>query len=181
MIALDFFTKHVRDFRAATGLAMDSGDAANHTLHLSLVVEELDEFLEAEQLHQKADALADTVVIGCGYLLDAGEHARINVPRLVENAQRSALANGINLAGAFLLVHDSNMSKLIVTDEELRTTLEKYRALGVEVDVREVGTGQYGPILAAFCAADCERTRPRASCSRAAPTMSLTGRAGTFG
>lgn len=156
MIALDFFTKHVRDFRAATGLALDTGATADHTLHLSLIVEELDEFLEAEALHDKADALADTVVVGCGYLLDAGEHCRVNVQRIVENAQRAAIAHGINLAGAFLLVHDSNMSKLIVTEAELSATLAKYSALGVEVEVREVGTGQGGPILAAFCTADCE-------------------------
>lgn len=154
MLDIDFFLKHVRDFRQMTGLSIDAGADANHALHLSLLVEEMDEYLAASDLAERADALADVVTVACGYLLDAGDHCRADVYRIVENCQRSADAWGIDMAGAFLLVHESNMSKLIVGDAELRATLAKYEAEGVGLDIHPMGESNGVPVMAAYAAAD---------------------------
>lgn len=154
MIEIDFFLKRVREFRACTGLSLDAGEAADHSLHLALLVEEFDEFLAAETLEDRADALADVVTIACGYLLDAGDHCRADVLRIVENCQRTADAWGIDLPGAFLLVHESNMSKLVLGDAELRATLAKYDAEGVGLDVRHVGEQLGIPVMAVYAAQD---------------------------
>lgn len=154
MIEIDFFLNHVRNFRLMTGLSLDAGADANHALHLSLLVEEMDEFLAADTLADRADALADTVTVACGYLLDAGDHCRADVLRIVENCQRTADAWGIDLPGAFLLVHESNMSKLVLGDAELRATLAKYDAEGVGLDVRHVGEQLGIPVMAVYAAQD---------------------------
>ena len=58
---------------------------------------------------------------------------------MMEDKARKA---GINLRGAFDLVHESNMSKLC-TDDDIKPTIEKYKALGVSLEWREVGDGLY--------------------------------------
>ena len=154
MIDIDFFLRHVREFRSMTGLSLDAGADANHALHLSLLVEEMDEFLAASDLAERADALADTVTVACGYLLDAGDHCRVDAAGIVANCQRSADAWGINLPGAFLLVHDSNMSKLIVGRAEMSATIAKYTAQGVQLSFREMGEKDGEPVMAAYAAED---------------------------
>lgn len=154
MIDLDFFTQHVRNFRLMTGLSLDAGADADHSLHLALLVEEMDEFIAAESNADRADALADIVTIVCGYLLDAGDHCRVNAAGIVANCQRSADAWGINLPGAFLLVHDSNMSKLVVGSAEMSATIAKYTAQGVQLSFREIGEKDGEPVMAAYAAED---------------------------
>jgi hypothetical protein len=153
---LDFYLKHVRDFRSLTGLPLDSGADADHTLHLMLLAEESLEYASADDLAGRADALADSLVVACGYLLDAGElHVRIDVAGIIAELERVAIRDGVNLAAAFLLVHESNMSKLIVGERELRATQAKYESIGVPVEFMHVGESTWGPVMAAYCSEDC--------------------------
>lgn len=147
MIVPQFYLNHVRQMREAACLSLDSGINADHTLHLQLYAEELDEFLKAcaeGDKRAKADALGDVVVVASGYHLDAGEHARINFKRAVEHAALAATVEGINLPGAFLLIHESNMSKLCHEDQ-LEPTRLKYAAQGIDVEFRPAGEGLWSP------------------------------------
>lgn len=142
-----FYVSHVRQMREAACLTLSSGIDTDHALHLQLYSEELDEYLLAcaeKQLRGKADALADVVVVACGYHLDAGDHARISFKRAIEHAGRAAKAEGINLPGAFLLVHESNMSKLC-REDQLEPTRVKYGMQNIDVEFRPAGEGLWSP------------------------------------
>lgn len=147
---IDFYLNHVREMRQAACLTMDSGEQADHLLHMSLYAEELEEFLEACAYMDKraiADALGDIVVVACGYALDAGQNTKFDVVRAVDHANRAADVNGIMLSGAFLLIHESNMSKLC-TEAQATATRLKYADMGIEVEFRDAGNGMWSAFAA---------------------------------
>lgn len=145
-----FYLNHVRDMRQAGCLALASGESADHLLHMRLLCEEQGEYVKAcadNSQRSKADALGDIVVVACGYQLDAGEHAMIDLQAIIADAERAARRDDINLAGAFLLIHESNMSKLC-REDQLEPTRLKYAEQGIEVEFRQAGEGLWSPFAA---------------------------------
>lgn len=143
----EYYLDMVSEFRAATALPMNSGDACNHALHMDLFASENREFLTAETEAQRADGLADMLVIWAGYQVDGTPP----VPFSLKLREFQAWANHfrINLLGAFQVVHESLMTK-VCKAEDVEPTRQKYEALGMEVEFRETVDGRYG----CFCVKD---------------------------
>lgn len=149
-VDMNFYLDHIRHLRRVGCLTVDSGAACDHALHLGLLVEEQTEYFEAHgsgNLAEKADALADTVTVACGYILDAGDHQKVDMVGVIKQAERAALADRIDLAGAFALVCESNLSKLCTVNQILPTR-EKYAKLGVELEFRDAGHGLWSAFAA---------------------------------
>jgi len=138
----------VLQFRRYTCLPIASGSNAIHLLHLKLLLEETVELQLARTLADKADALADCVVVLLGYDIDAGEFAQIDVMQYLRNFEALAADVGIDLPGAFTIVHESNMLKTVRSDKEKHDTEDKYRPQNVVIEWREPSPG----IWAAFAA-----------------------------
>lgn len=150
MVELEFYMKHVKEMREAARLSISSGLDADIGLHTNLYAEELFEHLCAcaeDNLEEKADALADILVVACGYVLDAQEHATIDIEKVHQMTQKAADRDGIILHGAFLLVHESNMSKLC-TDAQVEPTRLKYAEQGVLVEFKETAGGLWSALAA---------------------------------
>ena len=150
MIKTAFYLDKVRQMRVAACMSLNEGLFADHKLHTKLFAEELFEFLTgiAEKSQQDtADALGDILVVACGYVLDAREHAEIDIEEVVRMATKAAQGFDINLPGAFMLIHDSNMSKLC-TYEQREPTRLKYAERGIEVEFRDTGTGLWSAFAA---------------------------------
>ena len=133
------FIQPVREFREATGLPVGSV-VVDHALHLHLFNEEALEFIMATELADKADAIADMIVIGCDYWLDAGTRMKFNIFQVLQGLEDAAARLGINAIGAFSLVHDSNMSKVCNT-HQANLTHTKFRELGIFTIAKQVPGG----------------------------------------
>jgi len=128
---LNYYRSKVRAFRKTFDLEQDE------LLHNKLYDEELEEYRVAETLADKADALADMMVV-----LSGAECDGFNRMSEMRDVIKGALMDGINLKSAFDIVMVSNISKLVVM-EEIRATLEKYKALNVPVEFRKVSDYDY--------------------------------------
>lgn len=121
----------VRVFREAFGLKQD-----DVYLHHSLLLEEEQEFLAAEDNHdtkEMADALADCVFVAGGGIIDG--FSEFNVP--INNVVNLAAEKGIDLPRAVDAVFTSNMSKLC-SKGEITQTADKYAFIGVDVHFEPV-------------------------------------------
>lgn len=127
------YLQRVKEFRNAMGLKQ-----TDQALHDKLFREEKSEL---------ADAMADMLFIKAGECIDMGKLDELE--RFILTLEAKALLFHINLWGAFSIVYNSNMSKLCASDEIAATT-EKYAALGVDVEYREVSDDLY----AAYSATD---------------------------
>jgi hypothetical protein len=144
----ELFIKPVAHFRTITGLPMYSYQspqlgAISHPLHLSLLVEEFEELAGAQTLADEADALADIVVIASGYYLDAGPHTTIDAIKMIRHTYKIATHRGINLVGAFNLVHESNMSKVCDYATAIATQAMFAREHQLATYVKEVAAGEW--------------------------------------
>lgn len=135
---LSYYRGKVRAFRKKFDLEQDE------LLHNKLYDEELEEYRVAETLADKADALADMIVVLSGAECDG--FSRMSE---MKDVIKGALIDGINLRAAFDIVMVSNMSKL-VTIKEVKATLEKYQALNVPVEFLKVSKGVYAVYSAAI-------------------------------
>lgn len=150
MISIEFYTDQVRHLRESACMPIGSGINADHALHLRLLTEEQQEYIDGTitmDRRMMADALGDIVVVACGYSVDAEDHALIDVGQTVLLASKAAEAHLINLPGAFMLIYESNMSKLC-TEEQRDPTVRKYAELGVELEFRDAGNGLWSVFAA---------------------------------
>lgn len=113
----------VRQFREAFGLKQDDVE-----LHKKLVIEEMSEYKDAKTIADKADALADSVFVTAGGIIDGFD---IFEPYFRE-VQVLALVDDIDLPRAVDAVFTSNMSKLCSIDQ-ITETHDKYLKIGVPV------------------------------------------------
>jgi hypothetical protein len=142
---MNFYTPYIALMRSSAKMPMGNGLNANHELHLKLFAEEQLEFykaLLADNRAESADALGDLITVAEGYRADAGDHIRYNTDELIGYCEQMALDLGINIHGAFLLIHESNMTKLCTADQ-LQESIAKYRDLGVEVATENTTDGRY--------------------------------------
>lgn len=119
----------VRDFRVAFGLRQDDLD-----LHLALLAEESNEFLDAKNKRDLADALADMVFVAAGGVIDGFPQFEDDINFTVIPLSKD---ENIDLLRATKTVYVSNMSKLCQRDE-IKPTADKYAAIGVAVHFEPV-------------------------------------------
>lgn len=123
----------------------------NPKTHKALMEEEAKEYHEATRKSQRADALADLLVVCCGYQIDASPDFELR--EVYWQLETIAVKHGINLINAFNIAHASNMTKLCMSDEEKRLTQIMHEKSGVKVDFVKTGPETY----ACFCAEDSVR------------------------
>lgn len=121
------YEQRVRHFRNLFG--MKQGEE----VHDKLFFEELDEYQQAKCLAEKADALADMMVV-----LVCAECEGFQRWQRISAVFDQAEAEGIDLKKAFDIVMDSNMTKL-VKEDEIEATEAKYALIGVPVMFKQVG------------------------------------------
>lgn len=146
-----FYLEQVRQFREACGIHQVDDD-----LHLDLMDEEAKELSLAAargDRGQIADGFADCLVIYCGWELDG--NPPIPYSEWIIGWAEKCRKFQIDLLSAFEIVHASNMTKLC-TKSDIGPTEEKYKALGVEIEWKEVSDD----LWSAHAANDTE-TAPR--------------------
>jgi hypothetical protein len=135
-----FYLDHVAQMRTAACMTMGRGFDTDHALHLQMYASEMNEYVTAtnnNDLPQIADAMGDIITVAAGYALDAGPYAMIQFDSILTMLEAAADRHNIILHGAFLLVHESNMSKLC-TAAEIELTRKKYADRGVYLDFKPV-------------------------------------------
>lgn len=147
-----YYLEQVKQFRDACGIHQVDDD-----LHLDLLDEESKELALASakgDRGQIADGFADCLVIYCGWALDG--NPPIPYDEWIKVWKDKADIFLIDLRVAFDIVHASNMTKLC-TKDEIAPTEAKYKALGIEVEWKEVGDN----IWSAHAANDTEHAPRR--------------------
>lgn len=113
----------VAAFRAITGMSGQS-----NTVHECLYASESIELLTATEQHERADAFADMAVVMAGHYLDGRPF--YNFENAIEGLNKQAALNGILLSTSFVIVMESNFSK-VCSLGFVQLTNEKYSAEGV--------------------------------------------------
>lgn len=137
------FYKKVGTFRKACGLHQ-----TDRELHKKLFDEEMQEFNDAKTDADVADALVDMIFIYSGAMMDVGPIYKTEQWFWKYINEQANIAN-VDLEKAFMIVFDSNMSKLMKLGD-VESTLSKFAAVSVRVEIKPVGGGLY----AAFSAED---------------------------
>lgn len=135
--SLGYLEESVTEFRASTGLPINSGDNCDIETHKAVIREELIE---------RVDGGIDAAVTLIGYNLDSGCDDYTHVCNILDSLEDE----GHNVKAAIDIVHNANMSKLCVSRGEIKGTVDKYNMIGVETTEKFVADG--------LCAVYCDKT-----------------------
>lgn len=130
------FYKKVGIFRKACGLYQ-----TDRELHKKLFDEEMQKFHDAKTDADVADALVDMVFIYSGAMADVGPIYKTE-QWFWKYINEQANIAGVDLEKAFMIVFDSNMSKLMKLSD-VEPTLRKFLNFGVQVEIKPVEGGLY--------------------------------------
>lgn len=124
----------------ATGIQSD-----NHChLHSNLMIEELTELARANNKQDQADAITDTVYVAVGRAVHVGhaDLAETTIARQVDVLLNVAKTLEIPFEQCWNAVHQSNMSKAALNEEQAKETVQVYADKGVSADYK-LKNGKY--------------------------------------
>lgn len=115
--------------RAAFGLPMHSGEAANHAHHKEEWRNSFQNYQVAiaeYSFQEIAESIAQNAINLCSYLLDAGKTMHLHFEAQMKDIFMMGVLHDINVRAAFDIIFQSQMSMLVDYDD-IKATCQHYR------------------------------------------------------